>query len=266
MGKGGKCPECEGGLPGWLATFADMMSLLLTFFILLLSFSSVSEDKFNAAAASMQVGFSPFPAFNSFIGIVPRQSKSESETDASKAARNLRRRLQVKGLEAQAKIEFDAVGGIKISLPSEVLFEQGSATLKTDSFVILQDLGEVLGELPDVFIEARGHTDGLPLANSLNFRNNYDLSFERAWAVVERLNQFGNIPLEQFEVVALGPNQPLATNTTPEGRQANRRVELYVRGLVSRPKIDNLLDGVDEKRPKNEDPFPVSPGELDDLR
>ncbi len=265
MGRSKKC-DCEPGAPGWIVTFSDMMSLLLTFFILLLSFSTVSEDAFNQAMMSLQGAFGVLPKLSGVVSPVPRPSRDKSDAQSSAATR-LRRRLQVEGLEKQVKVEYDAMGGIKISLPNSVLFDAGSASLRPDGYPVLRAIGEVLSELPDTFIEVRGHTDTLPLTATTRFRDNFDLSYFRAHAVSERLVVDGKVPIEQFEIVSCGPSQPLATNDTEEGRTANRRVELYVRGLVDQSKIDSLRGGAgDPLGPTSPQELPITPSELNELR
>lgn len=265
MARGKKC-NCEAGAPAWVVTFSDLMSLLLTFFVLLLSFSTISEDDFNEAMMSLQGAFGVMPKFSGVISPVPRPQQRESD-QRSRTATRLRRQLQIEGLEKQVKVEYDALGGIKISVPNSVLFDAGSATLRPEAFPVLGSIGEVLSGLPDTFIEVRGHTDALPLTGTGRFRDNYDLSYFRAHTVAERIMTDGRVPMEQFEITACGPSQPMATNDTEEGRRTNRRVEIYVRGLVDTGRMDALRDGSGAALgPPAPVALPVSPRELVDLR
>ncbi len=247
-----KSPEVTGA-PLWLVTFGDLMSLLLTFFVLLLSFSTISEEQFNQAMASLQQALGVLRLQDGVISPIPRPPRRTQES-ASDAARKLRRELQVMGMEKQVKIEFDAVGGIKISLPNAVLFDMGSTELKPESFPVMQNVAEVLRDMPDAFIEVRGHTDNIPTSAGSIYRDNMQLSFFRADAVARRLFEVGGVPKEQFEITALGSNQPMATNDTPEGREANRRVEIYVRGLVPKDMLDPLRDPNIGGTPMNHQP------------
>ncbi|MBI1318623.1 MAG: OmpA family protein [Candidatus Hydrogenedens sp.] len=256
----------DEGAPMWIVTFSDLMSLLLTFFVLLLSFSTITEEEFNEAMMSLQGALGVMPQFTSVIDQSQRRSRGAKE-DSQKAARQLRRMLQVKGLEKQVKIEYDAFGGLKISLPNAVLFEPGSATLQPDAYPLMEDMGEVLGEMPETFIEVRGHTDSSPLNTASSFRDNYDLSYFRAYEVANRLAQAGGIPREQFEMVACGSSQPMASNETESGRMANRRVEIYVRGLVDAQRLRGLESGdYGEAAEPNRVIDPIAPAELDGLR
>lgn len=253
------------GAPIWMATFADLMSLLLTFFVLLLSFSTISDEKFNQALLSLEGGFRPFPQSTSFINVLPRPPRRDNDA-AARTARKLRRHLQVHGLEKKVKLEFDALGGIKINLPANLLFEAGEAALKPDAIPVIRDIADILGELPETFFEVQGHTDSRPLANSARFRDNYDLSYERAHSVTEQMINTG-LPETQFEIHALGAGQPVATNETEAGRAANRRVEIYVRGLLDKDKLNRLLQGLNaDQAPAPRTELPLSPTDLDELR
>jgi len=264
----GKKKKSDGdeGAPMWIVTFSDLMSLLLTFFVLLLSFSTITEEDFNQAMMSLQGAFGVLPRFTHLVHPSPRRANPATE-ETKRQARRLQRKLQIQGLEKRVKVEYDASGGLKISLPDAVLFGPGSATLNADAYPVLEDVAEVLAEMPHTFIEVHGHTDSSPLTAEGTFRDNYDLSYYRAHAVAERLVVSGGIPREQFELVAAGPSQPTASNETEAGRVANRRVEIYVRGLVDRSRILDLEDaeygpGVAPNRALDA----LEPSELDGLR
>jgi len=256
----------ERGAPAWIVTFSDLMSLLLTFFVLLLSFSTISEEDFNQAMASLQGALGIMSMHDGMVAFHPRPQRQARQQETERAARRLRRQLQVEGLEMQVKIEYDAQGGLKIILPNAVLFDSASADLKPEALPLLQDIGSVLAELPDTFIEVRGHTDALPTSPGARFRDNYDLSYFRAYAVADRLAVAGGVPEEQFEIVASGANQPVATNATEEGRAANRRVELYVRGLVDQRRMESLEASPGEAAGAPLGTVPVSPRELEEFR
>jgi len=238
-GKRKKGDDNEPGVPAWVVTYGDMMSLLLTFFVLLLSFSTISEEAFNRAMMSLQGAFGVLPQFTHIINPVARpQRKVPREIEG--LAREIQRQAQVDGREQDVEVKYDKDGGLKIVLPNKVLFDSAKADLKAGCFEVLQGVGELLADLDTAVIEVRGHTDDRPLRGSSLFRDNWDLSFSRADAVVRYLGESAKVAMNRFEIIACGPSQPIATNATPEGQAKNRRVEIYVRGLPDSSKIDEM--------------------------
>ncbi|HNR32639.1 MAG TPA: flagellar motor protein MotB [Candidatus Hydrogenedentes bacterium] len=220
-------------MPGWVVTYGDMMSLLLTFFVLLLSFSTVSEEDFKEAMMSLQGALGVLQANKFVVNPVPQPTR-RSEGETERLARELRRRLQVTGRAEMVQIDYDATGGIRLTLPDAVLFDPASADLKPAAAPILQEIATLLADLPAAFIEVRGHTDSSPLISSPRYRDNHELSYWRADAVARRLAAQGGAPMSQIEVVACGDGQPVAPNDTEAGRGANRRVDIHIRGIVER--------------------------------
>ena len=247
--RGGEEPS---GAPGWMVTYGDMMSLLLCFFVLLLSFSSVSEKKYSQAVQSLKGALGVLPRNLSVIQPLPiEQLPLNRLRTIERIGRMIQERLLINNKAEDVKVEFDEEGGLKINLPSRILFDTAKADLKPDAFPVLEDIGMVLGDLPNAHIEIRGHTDIRPLTPGGKFEDNYHLSYGRAKSVTDFLHERAGIPLGAFEVIACGPSQPIATNETEEGMQANRRVEIKVRGDFSdettkdlRQKIDQMDSGI----------------------
>ena len=243
-----KCPECKAGAPAWVVTFGDLMSLLMTFFVLLLSFATMEKpkqfDEFAFSIRSSFAGVLPKNLTMTQVNPMPVRMKHMPE-DVEEAARKMERILQVEGKKDDVQVEYDATGALKITLPNRVLYESGQAQLLPDAEVFLTGVGEVLGQYPDAFFEVHGHTDNTSLTTTTVFRDNKDLSYARADAVMRFLSQSATIPIDQFQSVAHGSGQPLESNTTPEGRIANRRVEIYIRGLLTDNEVKQLKERVD---------------------
>jgi len=220
-------PE-QRGAPAWLITYADLMSLLLTFFILLAAFSTVNHGKINQALSSIQhaLGVRPLAPMSLPAPNYPVPQAIE------RVARELQRRVQVMGQEEMLTVTFEGEG-LRIVLPEKATFDTGQAELKPDCYQALDAIGDLLSTLGGgARVEVRGHMDTRPLLSTEHFRDNHELSYARADAVARRLSQVGKMPLEQFESIACGAGQPMATNDTSEGQQANRRVEIFVRAEV----------------------------------
>ncbi|MFO7975976.1 MAG: flagellar motor protein MotB [Candidatus Hydrogenedentota bacterium] len=242
------------GAPGWMVTYGDMMSLLLCFFVLLLSFSSISEKKYNKAIHSLKGALGVLPKNISVIQPLPvEQLRTRRSRAMERAARMLVERLLINNKAKDVKVEFDEEGGLKINLPSQILFDTAEAKLKAPALSVLEDIGVVLKDLPNARIEIRGHTDSRPLTGGGRFEDNYHLSYGRAKSVTDFLHERSAIPLGSFEVIACGPSQPIATNETEEGMQANRRVEIHVRGEFSEETTDELRQAIDALENGNEE-------------
>jgi chemotaxis protein MotB len=243
MGKGKKC-DCPEGLPAWLATFADLMSLLLTFFVLLLSFANMEEKKVREGIKSVQEALGVMPAELTAVRVFNVTSLPRSDTRTRERLRRiaaqLQQKMQVRGIDDDVNVKFTEKGGLKISLPSGILFDSASASLKTGAVPILEELVEPLKSLPEAIIETRGFTDDRPLRGSARFRDNWDLSYARAQIVAEHMQDLGNMPPEQFVIIGEGPKHPEASNDTPEGREENRRVELHITGDFTDPEQTNI--------------------------
>lgn len=248
MARKKKQQDQEAGAPLWMVTYGDLMSLLLTFFVLLLSFSTITDEElFREAIKSFRgsVGFLPRELTMVQVNPLPKHMQRPSRS-AENLARRIRRQMQVLGKEDLVKVLFDQKGELRISLPSQVLFDSASATLKPEAFPVLNDLSAILVAVPEGFLEIRGHTDDRPLNSTDVFRDNYDLSHARADAVARHLMLEGPALTERVEIIACGASQPIALNTTEEGRQENRRVEITVRGLVSDEAARKLEERVEE--------------------
>ena len=248
MARNKKKQDQEVGAPLWMVTYGDLMSLLLTFFVLLLSFSTITEEElFKEAIQSFRgaVGFLPRELTVVQVNPLPQRMQRPSRS-AENLARRIRRQLQVLGKEDLVKVLFDQQGELRISLPSQILFDSASARLKPEAFPVLNDLSAIFGEVPEGYLEIRGHTDDRPLSTTGAFRDNYDLSYARADAVARHLMQEGTALRERVEIIACGPSQPIALNTTEEGRQENRRVDITVRGLVSDEAARELEERAEE--------------------
>jgi chemotaxis protein MotB len=230
-----------------MVTYADMMNLLLAVFVLILAFSIINEKKLTKAVASLQGAFGASPREVA----APTEGESAARPTATieSAARDLERKLQVIGRDQEVKIEYDKQGGLRIILPNRFVFDTASAEVKPESQPVLQNVGELLSSVPGCFIEVRGHTDGRPLLNHAKYRDNYDLSYARADNVARRIQGYGHLPIEEFEIVACGAGQPVATNETEEGQQANRRVEILVRAGAENGGVGKLEEKVSGAAP-----------------
>lgn len=223
----------EEGAPAWTLTFGDMMSLLLTFFILLFSMSTIEVEKFRAAAGSLREGFSstlgelsmpPPPPSDSTVTDTERTEKTElTDAELDAIADRLEEFVKQNRLE-QTVIVARESHGVSLRIQDVALFPPGAASIEEGSEWVIEQLGEVT-RLIEAPVVVSGHTDNVPVGGGW-FRSNWELSAARAAGVARALVEMGQKP-ERITVEAFGEYRPIDTNETAEGRATNRRVELY---------------------------------------
>ena len=234
MAKQQKCPECKGA-PGWLTTFGDLMALLLTFFVLLLSFSATEQDDFEHALGSLQGALgvlSGDPILSSPIKLhvpIVKGDITEARPTLKDAAAEIEEEIEAEAQQENIEV-LQGAEGIIIRISDQALFDSGKADLKSDLLPLLARIGGVLNRVPNP-IEIEGHTDNLPISND-EFRNNHWLSNARALRVLDRLVEEAGIDQSRLSAIGYGefkPVDPNADNNSPENRARNRRVEIKVR-------------------------------------
>lgn len=247
------------GAPAWMATFSDLMNLLLCFFVLLFSMSSVDAEKFTAVAASLAQTFSIFEAGATAIGdgilisngvsqlneldqYINSTGKSadddtksdelqEFEEQQLEQAEQLAEMVQEAVAEEQEyenEIEVDFTSQyVSLTLNGAFLFDSGSAGLKEEAKPLLDKVGQILVRYADSTIEIEGHTDNVPIHNS-TFANNNELSSFRALSVFDYFMETTSLDPAMIKHSGRGEYLPVADNTTAEGRAKNRRVEIKI--------------------------------------
>ena len=243
MAKKNKCPECPKCLPGWLQTFGDLMSLLLTFFVLLLSMSTMDTKKVSEAIGSLSLALSVLEG-----GIKTEISKKNvtatpiEETIDTADEVNLLSRTVVEFNEMTQAADGPVVSleeseeGFIIRLPANLLFERGGYEVENeDAKLFLKRIALIIDQLPnDVHISARGHTDNDPYKGKV-FRDNWGLSSARGASVVRELISDGVNP-NRLSASGHAEFDPIASNVTEEGKAQNRRVDLYFFTLKQKAK------------------------------
>ncbi len=225
-------PPCEEGAPGWVVTFGDMMSLLLTFFILLLSFATMDKIKYKVLSGSIQTAFGVQEVTPTFTR--PQASKviakefsmefnSQNMLDGMK---KIEERESVRTPSGRVDIEvFEDYRGIVLSVGESHMFEAGRADLRPAIWPFLDDVLN-LAVTNKAQIQVEAHTDSSPIKTA-KFPSNDHLSADRAVSVIRYFRGVReDIPGHRFEAVAAGKSRPRFPNMTDAGRKKNRRVEL----------------------------------------
>ncbi|MGD9973718.1 MAG: flagellar motor protein MotB [Desulfatirhabdiaceae bacterium] len=231
----------EEGAPEWVVTFGDLMSLLLCFFVLLLSFSETDKAKYKEVAGSMRDAF----------GVQKKIKVLDSPSGQNIIARNfdqdmnlaprinedvefkiIEAEVQAKIKEIKQLVETESKGNqFIIRLAGETTFDSGKANIRPDMLPVLEQIGGILNYgKGDVMVA--GHTDNVPIHSTL-FRSNLELSIARAVSVAQFLIDNSNITPDRIATMGFGEHRPLVSNDTPQGRNKNRRVEIILTDLFS---------------------------------
>lgn len=236
--------------PAWVVTFADLMALLTTFFILLLSFSQIDVQKYRQIVESMGQAFTtvqmPLAARPAPAPVTPRAVEAEPPAPAEPPTparpepvhgdplfERFRSQLQAEIADRQLKLRRNPDGELVISFQHEAAFESGSAVL-IEHFRPVIDRIAVLISLIDGQVVVAGHSDNLPIQTE-RFRSNWELSSARAVSVLHQLMQEAAIDPKRLVVEGHADTQPLVPNDTPQHRALNRRVEIRIQDNEAPP-------------------------------
>ena len=254
----------------WMNTFADLMNLLLCFFVLLFAMSTVDAQKFEMIAASFSQTFSIFSGGQTSIGEgmllgngvsqlndldqymnsmgKPAESESESEeldeidemqekieeaklAESEKLAERIEEAIEESQMEDMIQLDFTSQY-VQLTLKGAILFDSGSASLKADAMPIVEKVALILERYAEHEIEIEGHTDNVPIHTS-KFANNNELSSSRALSMFDYLVEHTTLQPMQIKHSGRGEYMPIADNSTPEGRAKNRRIEIKIYNELS---------------------------------
>ncbi|MBT4291091.1 OmpA family protein [bacterium] len=236
------CPKRAG----WIMTYGDMMSLLLTFFILIVSYSTIQEAKFEEATNSLQGAFgvlSSPPTTIKMEEVVVSELHKKERDDVVYEFSKLERTLVEENLDNLVDLQLTK-DGVLFKIDDSCLFTSGKAELKTDSHTILTNLREFLAKFSHE-VEINGHTDSVPI-HTVQFPSNWELSSARAISVARYFQNEGLIP-DRIKAVGYGEYKPLAENDSSEGRAKNRRVEIFLNFDSDNPAVLQELPVADKE-------------------
>lgn len=229
--------ESSGG-SNWLQTYGDMITLLLAFFVLLYSISTIDADKFERMMVSIHESFSGvLPQHDSRIPRDDPQPEThlpqpqerdipdEEEREMQEIFEQLEDFIEDEDLAEVLMLETEE-RGIVIRFQDKILFDTGRAELRQESFDILGEVAEILEEIPNE-IRVEGFTDDVPIGTA-PFPSNWELSTARATTVLRYLADETEIAPERLSATGYGEYRPIVPNDSPENRQMNRRVDLTV--------------------------------------
>lgn len=226
----------EGGHDGagmlrWLITYADLITLLLAFFIILYAINRTQQIKFSLVAEALAqqfdsksvVGSSPGPSI--ITGLSGTQTGKAELEALDRLANRLQAAIKQAGIEKQVTVT-ENLRGVEVSMNATLLFAPGSADLSPAAVALLNRLGHALATVPND-VEVAGYTDSTPIRTQ-EFPSNWQLSAMRAANVVYVLSRVPGLNPARLAVLGFGRYHPVASNSTAAGRQANRRVNILV--------------------------------------
>lgn len=254
------------GSPAWMATFSDLMNLLLCFFVLLYSMSSVDEEKWEQVVASLQNTVSILPAGGATIGegemisagvrqlefldsyynemansmaqdkldnpengknTITQAYEEQTLSESEEMAQEIQEAVNGTDLSELVEIEFNAQY-VQLNLSGAILFDSGKAELVRDAYPIVNKIGRILEKYKDNVIEVEGHTDNVPISSSSKYESNDVLSMYRALSVANYFREHTKLEAANIKSAGRGDYVPVADNATAEGRARNRRVEIKI--------------------------------------
>lgn len=228
-----QCPKCVKGAPKWLVTFADMVTLLLCFFVLLLSFANTDAIKFKEVLGSMKDAFGVQREVIEMgkqggleLPIKLESSPSKEEVQKEQLVNLLETAVKEEGIDKNVLISLHQ-RGVKM----EIMEQAGNAMFKPGGTDILPRSRRMLRKMLPIIqetiyrITVEGHTDDIPV-RSPQFPSNWELSSARAGSVVRFLIQEGKLDDRRFTSVGRAHTRPLVENESAESRARNRRVSI----------------------------------------
>lgn len=262
MARKKKEQEAPAGAPAWMTTFGDLMNLLLCFFVLLFSMSSLDAQKFESIVASLSssfsimsggdagvgegtlisAGVSQMTMFNEEYTMLLEPSEPEEENpdakdykqeyqsealkESEKMAEDIEKMAEENKILDKVQVDFTSQY-VLLTLNGALLFDSGSADIMEDSLPLVDKIGTILERYTSNVIEIEGHTDNVPIDDE-KYKNNDVLSCYRALAVAEYLRNNKKMDLVKLKYSGRGEYVPIADNSTAEGRAQNRRVEIKI--------------------------------------
>jgi len=231
----------EISAPLWCLSYGDLVTNMLCFFVMLFAFSTLDSPKKRQESESRDELYHAVFSINVSQGanqwltpggkgivLTPATRKSEIPLIVKNVKSKLARVPLADRLRVLAEDQM-----VKIQIPANVLFESGSAAMKKGAEEILTALVPVIGTIEN-YVRVDGHTDDLPARNTV-YPSNWELSTARACSVVRFFVDEMNLDAGRFSAQGYAENRPKELDTTPEAREANRRVEIII--LNSKKKV-----------------------------
>lgn len=229
----------SGGSAPWITTFSDIMSLLLTFFILLYSMSNLDAQKFQEMTKSLQgvlsgLGYTEILEGQDSTMELPTEGEisaddiletSSLKDEIKEVYEKVINYVEAEGLDADVTVNYNK-RGIFVDIKEAILFDSASPNIKASGLEVLKKIEGILKEFENEIV-IEGHTDDVPMQSPL-YPSNWELSTARSVSVARYLSETGNIPPNRLSAVGYGEYKPIVPNTSEENRAINRRVNILI--------------------------------------
>ena len=227
---------------GWLIPYADLLTLLLALFIVLFASSNVDQTKLEKMSQSFnQVfsgGTSVFQSSTASNSDINRTNNTDTTANPrtyelaklDELKEQVNEYIKQNGLQDEIEATINS-SGLVLTIQDRALFSMGEATLDAEARAVARSISGILEQAGNREIVVSGHTDNVPI-NTARFPSNWELSSARATAFMRGLLTNDTLNPSQFTLASYGEYKPIATNSTPEGRAKNRRVEVLIKPLV----------------------------------
>lgn len=218
----------------WMTTYSDLVTLLLCFFVLLFSMSSIDAKKFEAIIRSFQGSLGVLEMGKTidedrYISQALESDRLFMDPSEQQSLESLHQQLDEyirdNNLETTVVVGVEE-RGLLIRFNDQVLFDSGKADIKPEAIPIMHDIGEIL-RINNRLIRVEGHTDNVPI-NTLFYPSNWELSTSRAVNVVKYFLEEVGIAPARLSAAGYGEYHPIANNDTAANRQKNRRVDVVI--------------------------------------
>lgn len=228
-----------------MVTYSDLVTLLLTFFVLLLSMAQMDQIKFRHAAGSLKGAFGVMTSADK--SKIERPKVVEFAPIEDDYVSRLYQRIQstINRLKLNEDIELvKDRGAVVLRIRDSVLFAAGNARVHQKARSVLRKVADLVRPLP-LNLRIEGHTDNRRVPGE--DYGNWDLSIERATSVLKVFAREELLPLERMSALGYGAEHPVASNATAEGRALNRRVDFVLESVGDyRESLPYLIDAQDQ--------------------
>lgn len=226
----------------WLVSYADFVTLLFAFFVVMFASSNMDKGRAQQVSDSVKKAIEESTVAAKITAVLGREVKKPKKSTKMAPVPELGPTLELLTRELDAEVHAGKIElrleprGLVISLPQATYFPSGQDIIDKATFPSLAKVVRVVRELPNP-VRLEGHTDSEPIHNP-RFRSNWELSAARSIAMLELLTTQFDISSSRLTIAGYAENVPVSSNETPEGRAQNRRVDLVIlnqNGMLTEP-------------------------------